>query len=45
VLIVVSEKDSIRHQVMPGVRRDAVLAGAMEPAVMAREWWNLVGVS
>jgi len=44
-LIVVSEKDSIRHQVVPEVRRDAVLAGNVEPAAPAREWWNLVEVS
>jgi hypothetical protein len=44
-LIVVSEKDSIRHQVLPGLRRDAVLAGSEVVAAPAREWWNLVGVS
>jgi hypothetical protein len=53
-LIVVSEKDSIRHQVMPGVRRDTVLdnvdgrsasSRADDVEAPAREWWNLVGVS
>jgi hypothetical protein len=44
-LIVVSEKDSIRHQVVPGIRRDAVLAGVGDVEPPAREWWNLVGVS
>jgi hypothetical protein len=44
-LIVVSDKESIRHQVVPGIRRDAVLAGADEVDAPAREWWNLVGVS
>ena len=43
-LIVVSEKDSIRHQVVPGMRRDTVLA---RPEILGRtraEWWELVGV-
>ena len=44
-LIVVSEKDSIRYQVMPGMRRDTVLAGSGDDGAQVREWWNLVGVS
>ena len=44
-LILVSERDSIRHQVVPGIRRDAVLAGVGDVEPPAREWWNLVGVS
>jgi hypothetical protein len=44
-LIVVSEKDSIRHQVLPGERRDAVLAGSGFDGGKVRQWWNLVGVS
>jgi hypothetical protein len=44
-LIVVSEKDSIRRQVMPGIRRDAVLARAGVVGHQVPEWWNLVEVS
>lgn len=44
-LIVVSEMDSIRYQVLPGVRRDAVLTGGENVAAPERQWWNLVGVS
>jgi hypothetical protein len=44
-LIVVSEKNSIRHQVVPGVRRDAVLAGDVKPPVPAPKWCDLVEVS
>ncbi len=54
-LIVVCEKDSIHHRIVPGVRRDAVLdqPGALEQpgalgrpgAPLAAEWWNLVGVN
>ena len=42
-LIVVSERDSIRHQVVPGMRRDSVL---VRPELLGgrtrAEWWNLV---
>jgi hypothetical protein len=44
-LIVVSEKDSIRYQVLPGVRRDEVVAEAGPTGAPERQWWSLVGVS
>ena len=44
VLALVSERESIRHQLAPGLRRDAVLTGADILAGPARQWWNLVGV-
>jgi hypothetical protein len=44
-LVVVSERDSIRCQVAPGLRRDAVLA---QPGILgerANEWWKLVAAA
>jgi hypothetical protein len=44
-LAIVSEPESIRHQVVPGLGRDAVLTGSDVLAGPERHWWNLVGVS
>jgi hypothetical protein len=42
-LIIVSERDSIRYQVIPGRRRDEVLADPEMLGHPASEWWKLVG--
>jgi hypothetical protein len=41
-LALVSERDSIRHQVVPGLGRDALLDGCDALAGAERQWWNLV---
>jgi hypothetical protein len=42
-LIVVSERASIRYQVLPGRTRDEVLAAPELLGRAASEWWKLVG--
>jgi hypothetical protein len=45
VLILVSEKRSIRYQVKPGLHRDAVLEHPELLGEPGREWWKLVAAA